>query len=517
MMTEEIFSPNYPKTPRIRLILALSSNSGKLLLNLQSKNTSTIANGILWGLFALVLLYFKFSYHELWKDEWQAWLVARDLSWTALPGFLYYEGHPALWYFYLKVWTLFSSSFDEAFLLQLCHSIPVLVSAYLLVFRFNFSLLLKAGILLSYHFCFEYGIVNRGYTLVILLGFAAALSLRSPEKNSGRLAIILFLLCQTEVYGLLMSGAIVLYLMLNTYFEEGKLQQVFHSGLIRRVVLAVGLGLVVFVATVYPRGEEEDLSRAYLEAPFSAEVIAKAFQGGLANTYTIGLLPDTNISGTSALGILLSLLVLAALISLFWADKKVLYTFLAFKLVFLFFLISIYTGGVRQWGMAFIFFIICLQLWTYSSPKVKTYQALIVGLILTTQMVHNGRAIYKDFHSPFSNALYAGAFIKEKVPDQVPIVAINKFEAAPVVGYAGRPFYELPEGKPFTFFKWLEKVYLPPEIELKLFAEYKKSKGLVLVSPSKLDAQRYPKAKLWKAFDRYSFKNEQYYLYLFEW
>ena len=142
---------------------------------------------------------------------------------------------------------------------------------------------------------------------------------------------------------------------------------------------------------------------------------------------------------------------------------------------------------------------------------------MIIGLILIAQIVHNGRAFYKDFHSPFSNAIHAGAFIKEKVPDQVPIVAINKFEAAPVVGYAGRPFYELPEGKPFTFFKWLEKVYLPPEIELKLFAEYSKSKGLVLISPTELNAQRYPKAKLWKAFDRYSFKNEQYYLYLFEW
>ena len=36
-------------------------------------------------------LYSKFSYHELWKDEWQAWLMARDMGWGELLGSLYYD------------------------------------------------------------------------------------------------------------------------------------------------------------------------------------------------------------------------------------------------------------------------------------------------------------------------------------------------------------------------------------------------------------------------------------------
>lgn len=114
---------------------------------------------------------------------------------------------------------------------------------------------------------------------------------------------------------------------------------------------------------------------------------------------------------------------------------------------------------------------------------------------------------------PFSNAEAAGAFIKEKVPQEVPVVVINKFETAPVGAYADRPLYELPSGEEFTYFKWLEKVYIPTQSELLLFAQYRNVGGLVILSPEPLDANRFPKAQLWETFDQANFKRENYWLY----
>ncbi len=475
-----------------------------------------LVNTIVFVLGICCYLFFKFSYHELWKDEWQAWMVARDLDWTALPAFLFYEGHPALWYFYLKFWTLLPLGLEEATMLHIAHSVPVLVVYFILFFRFNFSLLLRIALFFSYFLFFEYGIVDRGYVFVILLGSIAVLLMRQPKQGSTALAISLFALCQTEVYGLIMGGALMLYLLLGHYFKTRNLSSLFRSPELVRPAAGLLLGVLVFTATVYPRGEKDELSRAYLDQPFSSEVAAKAFQGGFANTYCIGLLPDTNISGVSPAGLLLSFAVLIALAWFFWADKRLLLAFGAFSLVLYLFLISIYTGGVRQWGMAFVFFVLCLQLWTYSNPKFKLYQHLILGLFLACQLWHSGRALLKDYRHPFSNSISAGTFIRDKVPANVPIVAINKFEAAPVSGYAGRPFSELPTGNPFTYFKWLEKVYIPPEAELKLFAQFKKSKGLIVLTHQKLPQTRYPNLRLWQEFDRYSFKNENYYLYLLE-
>ena len=56
------------------------------------------------SLLLLVLAYFSLGLillwrHEMWQDEWQAWLIARESpSLGALFQNLRYEGHPGLWY-----------------------------------------------------------------------------------------------------------------------------------------------------------------------------------------------------------------------------------------------------------------------------------------------------------------------------------------------------------------------------------------------------------------------------------
>ena len=82
-----------------------------------------------------------------------------------------------------------------------------------------------------------------------------------------------------------------------------------------------------------------------------------------------------------------------------------------------------------------------------------------------------------------------------------------------VIGYAGRKFYELPDGVEFSYFRWVDKVYLPTETELKLFAQFKGVGGIVIISPKPLDAERFPSAKLWQKFDQENYKKENYYLY----
>ena len=84
---------------------------------------------------------------------------------------------------------------------------------------------------------------------------------------------------------------------------------------------------------------------------------------------------------------------------------------------------------------------------------------------------------------------------------------INKFETAPVGAYAGRSLYELPSGEEFTYFKWLEKVYIPTQSEISLFVRFKNVGGIVLLSPGPIDPKRFPNAVLWQEFSNENFKN----------
>lgn len=465
-----------------------------------------------WLVFALVLTLaaiLKFGFHELWKDEWQAWLMARDMSWGQLLSELYYEGHPALWYVYLKVWTWLAAGVGtDAFWMSLAHFLPLAAVYYLIAVRFNLVWWLSLLILLGYYPLFEYGVVNRGYVFVLLIGSWLALLWKKGDPPFWPHVFALFLLCQTEVYGVFVAGAFGVYALVRS----GSLAA-FFRGAGRPYLLGLVAGLAVFVLTVYPRASQDELSNAYLANPLTGDALGLAWQGTLANTYTLGLLPDTNVFGLSTWGLVLSGLVLLGLLYFWWQNVRLRFTFLAFQLVFTLFAAVVYAGGVRQWGIAMFFQVLLLQLWSYERPRVVYARMAILAVILGAQLYYSFLAVSKELQFPFSQAQAAGVFIQEKVPENVPVVAINKFENAPVVGYAGRPFYALPEGEEFTYFKWVEKVYLPSEAELKLFAKFKQKSGLILISPQPLDPNRYPSAQLWQAFDGYSIKNERYFIY----
>lgn len=187
-------------------------------------------------------------------------------------------------------------------------------------------------------------------------------------------------------------------------------------------------------------------------------------------------------------------------------------TFFLFSVVTLYFASSTYSGGMRQWGMVYIFFVVVVFLMQQRSEISPLSKYLMMGIFFV-HMVFGMRAIYDEVRYPFTNAKAAGEFIGSEVPLHIPVVGISPFNVAAAAGYAGRKFYELPEGEVFSYFRWLDKVYLPHEGELKLFAAFKKSPALAIVTHQKLDLQKYPNIDLVKSFDRFSLKDENFHLY----
>lgn len=459
-------------------------------------------NFILWIIISIGLLMFKISFHELWKDEWQAWMVSRDLSLTDMLAFLNYEGHPSLWYLYLKFWTFLP--IQEEISVQIAHVFLVFLSSYFLLLRISLPSLWKALMAFSYFFIFEYGVINRGYVLVILLSLIAV-DLISRNNKSWLLGFTLFLLCQTEAYGVIIAGAITLYLLL----VEEKIKLVFN----RKILLWPIAGFLLFVLTVYPRGNEDDFTRAYNQQILSNEVIHESIQGHLANVFTIGLIDDTASNGISLIGLFISLILFIVLVWIFFRNRRSLVTFVFGISLFILFGIFVFTGGIRQWGMVYLLFLLILTLSHFKSSVWSSSRSIAVTLLMIAPVLHGIKALRLDGIIPFSNAKETGLFIKEKVPENVPIVVINKFETAPVGAYAERPLFELPTGEKFTYFKWLEKVYIPTQSELNLFTEFKRVGGIVLLSPEPIDTKRFPKAVLWQEFSSENFKQENYWLY----
>ncbi len=482
-----------------------------------NKNKERWIGAVACLLIAIAYFVLKLRYHELWKDEWQPWLLARDKGYFDMLSFLDLEGHPSLWFTYLKPWALISNGLNlgpdqQVLLFEMAHGLLFLGALAVLIFRFRMPLILRIATACSFFFFYEYGIVNRGYMLLILLLFILTTRWDDKNKLGWSIPVLLFLICQTEVYGVFAAGGLFVCLITD-YYQKEKQLTFWKAPELKRITQAMVLGVICFVITVFPRTGQKVIG-LNTDAKL-IDNIAHSFQGNFSNAFWIGLIPDTNVFGYATFGIIAALLLLGLFVWFFRKDKSLLSAFLVYMLAAVVFGTYVYQGGVRHWGVNLIFFIALVELYFRRNKILSQWQYLLVASFFLCQFYYNFLAIQKEIRHPFSNAYKTAQFLKEKVPDEVPIVAINKFETAPVGAYSGRAIYALPTGEPFTYYQWLDKVYLPPEAELKVFAKYKNKSGLVLISPKPLGKDRYPGAELWKAFDTYNMKKENYYVYLF--
>src|SRR5678816_2568959 len=103
----------------------------------------------MFALIATVVL----ARHEMWMDELNPWLIARDAhSLRELFFNMRFEPHPALWYLCLYEVTRVTSN-------------PIAIIAYRSPFR-KIDVVLLA---FSYYFVFEFCAISRGYALGVLL------------------------------------------------------------------------------------------------------------------------------------------------------------------------------------------------------------------------------------------------------------------------------------------------------------------------------------------------------------
>ena len=174
--------------------------------------TSFLVPWILTAAFtALVAL--TAAHHEMWRDELQAWLLARDAaSPLALLHNMRYEGHPGLWH--LLLWPLTRLTWNPA-AMQVLHVTLASMSAFILLRWAPMPMPLKVLILCGYFFTYEWAVIARNYAVSVTLLFAVCALFRDRWKNFIYISALLFLLCHTNIHSILITMVFTLYLAIE--------------------------------------------------------------------------------------------------------------------------------------------------------------------------------------------------------------------------------------------------------------------------------------------------------------
>ena len=132
------------------------------------------------SLFAVLLAIVTWK-HELYIDEAQAWLIARDSrNLLDLIHHLHYEGHPALWYLllFLPAHLSFSIQWMQCINYLLAVSIAVLILS-----QRNLPMVIRVLLVFDGSLFFFGGIIARSYMLagVLLIAAARCLLAKRPK------------------------------------------------------------------------------------------------------------------------------------------------------------------------------------------------------------------------------------------------------------------------------------------------------------------------------------------------
>ena len=367
--------------------------------------------------------------HEMWFDEIQAWLIARDSHGIAnLIHNLHYEGHPALWYLLLMPLTRVTR--DPA-IMQGLQLLLATAAMAVILWRAPFSHLERLVLPFGHFVLFEYGVKSRCYALGFLLLVLFCSLWRERRKHPVLMAVLLAALANVHLYFAFASAAALTCLVVDRILGDapGVLDRSSdrHWNVLAVLILCTGWAL-------------------------AAAVALPPADSGFAMGWSFGLSGERILAAARALGELVgvgrwpgpiaAVLVLAIILPRFRNNPAA----AAFLLVSSGGILTFtYAKLALTWSQGIIFLCFLATVWIdragidprgakAGKSAFLVPPGLFVAVLAIQALVGLGVAL-QDIARPYSNGSAVARFIRERGWAADPIVGIPDIRTCTVVGY----------------------------------------------------------------------------------
>lgn len=409
--------------------------------------------------------------HEMWRDEIQAWLLARDsTSFFNLLANMKYEGHPALWHLCLMPLSRISVS---PIMMQVFH----LLIAATTIFLFNryapFNRLHKFLFSFGYFALYEYGIVVRNYAIGVMLITIFCVLYNERYRRFIWVGVVLFLTCHTSVHALIVVIAIGCallfeYLLFYCCKDDVPWENKHHIWI---GFSLIGIGIVTAVLQLNPPADTG--FAVGWNFNFTVERM-----NNIVKIITNALLPFTKATmghwGNMQLhsyGLFQKYRLLLCYLIIFWCVLRFLkrptslFIYLIATIGLLSFFYVKYGGSMRHHG--FLFFTFVMASWIYyDAPEFKfpldiisvyaqrCFSAIFMVLLIF-HFMGGMNSLSMDTQYIFSNGKRTAEYIKAENLQDLPMVGITDFAISTVVGYLGKDRIYYPQGSRYgSFVRW---------------------------------------------------------------
>lgn len=408
--------------------------------------------------------------HELWLDEAQHFLIARDSkSITDLYYNMRYDGHVRLWNILLFFITHYISANPLA--MQFFHLVIICSCVFIFLRYAPFDTITKILIVFGYYFIFEYNVISRNYSPGILFLFIACTLIGSGNGKSLWINVLLLLMCNTHLFFAFAATGIFIYIA-YTNWQQKSFDLKFY---ILAATYCIAIAGVVIQMKMPPDSVVFHPDKLHL---YSVKQLYPA-----AYAFAKGFLPlPVSVNGTfwnyyyfDSLPRLLKVVVAIALfvypLLLLRRSRSATLFYLCSVSLLLIFVCLTAIEASRYYGMAFIFFIAAAWLTgiksenIFSIEKVRTGHLktrMFYGLfycILIGNLFCGAYALANTVGRPFTDAKKAAQYIKTNNLDSEIVVVAGYWPGPPLSAYLGKKVFYLNIDEQGSYLYWKKSYF----------------------------------------------------------
>ena len=410
-----------------------------------------------------LLLAFTLFHHEMWRDEVQAWMFARD-STGPLDLFrnMEYEASPMLWHLLLMPITRLTSSPVG---MQLLH-LAIASAAIFVVARYApFGPLQKILFSFGYFPLYEYGVMSRNYALGLLFVVVTCALMRQRYRRPLWLALALALMSHTSAHACIVAIGILLALMLDFFLNRRALAK--DDGVDVRKLYAgfaiASIGILLSVLQMIPPADVTksgggatwyyswflELNAAVLQQIMALIPFAVFFPADPRFVPVVGLTPE---HPEAVYGVFMAAAFVIVVIAFHWRKLVSLALFLVLIAGLLGFFYVIHVGSFRHHG--FLLVALLVLVWcgrdltgrsagsdvrSTAGGRFKIDEKRIGSILLTVFLAMHAfgglRAVAIEVERPFSHGARAAEYIRENNLESLPMIGFPDWSASAVLGH----------------------------------------------------------------------------------
>lgn len=389
--------------------------------------------------------------HEMWRDEANVWLVARDMTPLQLFREIKYQGHPCLWYLIAMPFAKLGFPFKT---LSVLSFLVMAAAAAVLCYKGPFRVVTKAVILFSPMMTYYYPVVARNYCLIACLLILLAWLYPDRKRKSFLYGLLLGLLVQADTIALVPAGLISCMWLWECVLDavRQKAKKPLLTGMRGLWLPLVSLGL--WILQFYQVSDSPEYQMRVLQGREMLQEV-KNFSYHILNRMT---------GQGEHFSLLLLLLFLAAGV-VFSFQMKNMWPMVVMTGTFLFEVVfSIMVYQLHIWHYIALCFSLIWCFWVYETDT-KTINGenskgrlqgnmVSAGHILAEGLlVLLGIAMFLMWNSPeessgfanawnglYSDGVHTAEYIREYVGTEEVILSTDVVEAATVQAYLGREY-----------------------------------------------------------------------------